>query len=459
MAKKLQQKQITQAGLRRPSGSREPDIVLQMPELFFFDMKAYMTAVNAAKGIDYSSRVRLYDMYESALLDLHLSGVLAKRLRGVTRFPIEFQRDGEPDERINAQLRSPWFKNLRRDLILSEFWGFSLMQFWLDTDGNIRYDLIDRKHYDPVQHILLKYQGDQDGIPIDRFPNTLFIGTERGLGIFCELMPAVLYKRGDMSDWAQFCNIFGMPIREYTYDAGDEQARRRLLADARQQGANAVYIHPKDSELSLIEAGNKSGSSDLYKAFADYWDSKISIRVLGNTLTTDTQDTGTQALGTVHKEEEDDMNADDREFILNILNYDMRHIFAALGFDTAGGEFIYARKDRLDPTTNLQIVQGLHAIGLPMDDDWLYETFSIQKPDNYDAVKAQREAERAALQKALNAPHDSQEECDDKNSNEPTDEPTEKPVKQNLNGVQKSLRNRLSRFFSLAPTIGADTDF
>lgn len=246
MAKKLQQKQITQAGLRRPSGSREPDIVLQMPELFFFDMKAYMTAVNAAKGIDYSSRVRLYDMYESALLDLHLSGVLAKRLRGVTRFPIEFQRNGEPDERINAQLRSPWFKNLRRDLILSEFWGFSLMQFWLDTDGNIRYDLIDRKHYDPVQHILLKYQGDQDGIPIDRFPNTLFIGSERGLGIFCELMPAVLYKRGDMSDWAQFCNIFGMPIREYTYDAGDEQARRRLLADARQQGANAVYIHPKD---------------------------------------------------------------------------------------------------------------------------------------------------------------------------------------------------------------------
>ena len=49
------------------------------------------------------------------------------------------------------------------------------------------------------------------------------------LGIFAELMPAVLYKRGDMADWAQFCNIFGMPIREYTYDAGDETARKRLL--------------------------------------------------------------------------------------------------------------------------------------------------------------------------------------------------------------------------------------
>lgn len=445
--KKVKSTKITQGGLRRPIGSREPDIILQMPEIFYFDMRAYMAAVNAAKGVDFSCRTRLYDMYESAMLDLHLSGVIAKRLRGVTRFPIEFQRNGEPDDRINAQLRSPWFKQLRQDFLMSEFWGFSLMQFYLDENGNIRYDLIDRKHYDPVQHTLLKYQGDQDGVPIDNFPNTLFVGTERGLGIFCELMPAILYKRGDMSDWAQFCNIFGMPIREYTYDAGDEQARRRILSDARSQGANAVYIHPKDSDLTLIEAANKSGSSELYKSFADYWDSKISIRILGNTLTTDTQDTGTQALGTVHKEEEDDMNADDREFILNILNYDMRPIFSALGFNTDGGEFIYARKDRLDPTTNLQIVQGLHAIGLPMDDDWLYETFSIQKPDDYDKIKAQKEVEREALQQAFSAPKD---ESDNGKVND---------EKQLSNSVQTSLRNRLRRFFSLAPSIGADTDF
>ena len=144
------------------------------------------------------------------------------------------------------------------------------------------------------------------------------------------------------------------------------------------------------------------------------------------------------------------MNADDREFILNILNYDMQPIFAALGFDTAGGEFIYARKDRLDPTTNLQIVQGLHSIGLPMDDDWLYETFSIQKPENYDEIKAQREAERAALQQALNAPmSDKQDENNKEN----------RASERSSNTVQKSLKNRLSRFFSLAPTTGADTDF
>ena len=434
-------KHISQGGMCVPNGQRLPDVVLQMPEIFLFDMNTYMNSVTLAKSIDYSNRTRLFDMYESALLDLHLSGVLAKRLRGVTRMPIEFQRNGEPDDTINEQLRSPWFKQLRKDLIMSEFWGFTLVQFYLDDEGNIRYDLIDRKHYDPVQKQLLKFQGDQQGIPIDNFPNCLFVGTERGLGIFAELMPAVLYKRGDMADWAQFCNIFGMPIREYTYDAGDETARKRLIADARRQGSNAVYIHPKDSELTLIEAGNKTGSSDLYKTFADYWDSKISIRVLGNTLTTDAKETGTQALGEVHKEEEDDMNADDREFILDILNYHMRPIFSALGFNVEGGEFVYAKKDKIIPSQQIDIVQKLKSMGLPMDDDWLYETFGVEKPKDYEQQKSEAQAQKEAIRSALN------------------DQQNEPPQKGNLNTDKKAFKNRLSRFFGIAPNSGADTDF
>ena len=433
-------KRILQGGLLVPKGQRPPDIVLQMPEIFYFDMNAYMNSVKAAKGIDYSNRVRLYDMYESAMLDLHLSGVIAKRMRGVTKIPIEFQRNGEPDDTINAQLRSPWFKQLRKDLVMSEFWGFTLVQFYLDEDGNIRYDLINRKHYDPVHRKVLKYQGAIDGIPVEEFPDMLFVGKERDLGIYAELLPAVLYKRGDMSDWARFCNIFGMPIREYTYDAGDEEARIRLLADARRQGANAVYIHPKESELNLVEAGNKTGSSELYKTFAEYWDSKMSIRVLGNTLTTDAKETGTQALGDVHKEEEDEMNADDRDFILDILNYDMRPVFASLGFNVEGGEFVYAKKDKINPSQQIDIVQKLSSMGLPIDDDYLYETFCVKKPDNYEQMKAEKQAEKEAARQAL-VSQNPQNPQPSRNSN------------------QKTFKQRLNGFFGIAPGKGAGSDF
>lgn len=425
-------KRIIQGGLVDVRNTRQPDVVLQMPEIFYFDMNAYINSVKSALNIDFTNRVRLYDMYESSMLDLHLSGVLDKRLRGVTKIPIEFRRNDQPDEAMNAQLRSPWFKELRKDLIMSHFWGFTLVQFYLDEDGNIRYDLINRKHYDPIHCKLLKYQGAIDGISIDEFPNTMFVGSERKLGIFAELLPAVLYKRGNMADWARFANIFGMPIREYTYDAGDEDARARLIADARRQGSNAVYIHPKDSELTLIEASNKTGSSELYRTFAEYWDAKMSIRVLGNTLTTDAKENGTQSLGTVHKEEEDEMNADDCDFLLDILNYNMRPVFQNLGFNVDGGEFVYARHDKINPSQQIDIVQKLSSMGLPMDDDYLYETFSVRKPDNYDELKLQKEAERQAMRDALAA-----DKGDKKNTS------------------QTPVNNRLRSFFGLAPKTGA----
>ena len=433
------QGKIIQGGMLVPQGMRQPDIVLQMPEIFMFDMNAYMQSVKAARGIDFSNRARLYDMYDSASLDLHLSGVIAKRMRGVTKIPIEFRRNGVPDDAINNQIKSPWFKQLRKDLVMSEFWGFTLVQFYLNDEGNIRYDLINRKHYDPIHRKLLKYQGSMDGVPMDDFPDMLFVGSERDLGIYAELLPAVLYKRGDMSDWAQFCNIFGMPIREYTYDAGDEDARRRVIADARRQGANAAYIHPKESELKLVEAGNKTGSSDLYRTFAEYWDSKMSIRVLGNTLTTDAKSTGTQALGSVHKEEEDEMNSDDRDFILDILNYDMRPIFASLGFNVEGGEFVYAKKDKINPAQQIDIVQKLSSMGLPIDDDYLYETFCVAKPDNYKQLKEEKEAAKAAFREQLGM-HGND---DDKK-------------KQDKNTDKTAFKQHLKSFFGLAPDKGAN---
>lgn len=440
---KKNKNKIVQGGYISQPGLRQPDVVLQMPELFHFNLETYMNAVNAAKSIDYSNRVRLYDMYESTAFDLHLSGVMDKRLRGVTQIPIEFQRNGKPDKVINKQLRSPWFKELRKELILSEFWGFTLLQLYVEEDQNIHFESINRKHYDPIKRKLLRFQGDMDGVPIESFQNMLFIGSERKLGIFAEILPAVLYKKGNIGDWARFCNIFGMPIREYTYDAGDEEARRRLIQDARRQGSNAVYIHPKDSDLTLIEAGNKTGSSELYKTFAEYWDSKMSIRILGNTLTTDVGSSGTQALGTVHKDEEDEMNADDREFILDILNYQMKDLFNALGFNTDGGEFVYAKKDKIDVAQQIDIVQKCSNMGLPIDDDYLYDTFGIEKPKDYNALKEQKNAEKEALKAALTYSKEEEE-------------------KGNSNDNKTSFKQRLNRFFGIAPTKGAKantTDF
>ena len=432
--------QITEERLRL-------DIILQSPELFHFDIGSYMNSLQSATAIDMYSRIRLYDMYSSAFMtDPHLIGIHRKRLVGACRTPIEFIRNEKADDQINELLKQPWFRKFRKEVVESEFWGFSLLQFYRDIDGNIDFDSIPRKHYDPVQQIVLRYQSDTDGAPLEMFSNTLVIGNDpRGLGIMSAVMPYVLYKRGNIGDWAQFCQIFGMPIREYTYDAGDEEARRRLVEDARKQGANAVYIHPEGSTLTLHESGNKSGSSDLYNNFSDKCDSQMSIAILGNTLTTDAKATGTQALGTVHKQEEDEIKDEDQALILSVLNSaHMRKILASLGYNVEGGEFRFIEVKDIDKTVQLQVVTQMMDRGLPIDDDYLYDTFDIDKPANYDQMKAEAQKkadEKAAQQQAV------MQELQKQGKSNPKNE------------AEVSFWNKVKGFFSEAPQDGADCPF
>lgn len=461
MAKKgrpAQKRRIEAGGFSQITAERQRlDILLQAPELFHFDIAKYMNSLTSATAIDMYNRARLYDMYFSAFLtDPHLIGIKRKRLVGACRTPIEFVRNNKPEDSVNAVLKQPWFRRFRKEVVESELWGFSLFQFYLDTDGNVNYDCIPRKHYDPVKQVVLRYQSDVDGEPVDNFSNTLVVGEDpRGLGLMSAIMPYVLYKRGNMGDWAQFCQIFGMPIREYTYDAGDEEARKRLIEDARRQGANAVYIHPKDSALNIIESGNKTGSSDLYKDFTAECDSQMSIAMLGNTLTTDAKATGTQALGTVHQEEEDEIKEEDEALILSVLNSPkMFRILQALGLNVEGGEFRFIEAKNIDKTVQLQAVTQLtEKLGLPIDDDYLYDTFDIEKPENYDQLKAEalkKAEERQAQQDAM-----MQKLQNEGNAKKPN----QKKSQEAKDVTDVNFWNRLKSFFSEAPQDGADFPF
>ena len=175
---------------------------------------------------------------------------------------------------------------------------------------------------------------------------------------------------------------------------------------------------------------------------------EMSIAVLGNTLTTDAKATGTQALGRVHQDEENEMKEDDRDFVIDVLNYHMPGIFAALGVDTAGGEFVDVTRKEVDKTVQIGVVEKLSAMGLPISDDYLYDTFDVDKPKDYAAMKADREAraeeerrrrdeERALIEQRLNG---SQPEDEDGRGD-------------------SSLVNRLKSFFVRAPRDGAPLDF
>lgn len=422
-------------------GQQNPTIILQSPELFHFNIARYMASLQSASAIDFYNRTELYDIYHSIITtDGHLSGIINKRLSAVARERFEFQRDGKPVDEVNEQIKSPWFRSFIKEAINSKMWGFTLCQFRRNEQGWITYDLIDRKHFDPVKRQVLLYETDVEGVPLEAFSNCLVICDDpRGLGALATCAPYALYKRGNLGDWAQFCQIFGMPIREYTYSAGDEEARKRLLADAKKQGVNAVYIHPEGSAMTLHEAQGKSGTNDLYERFTANCNDEMSIAILGNTLTTKSDTNGTQALGTVQAKEQMKITEDDVQFILDLLNYDMTDIFAALGVNTEGGEFVCVEQKYADKQVQINVVSKLKEMGLPMSDEYLYKTFDVEKPEDYDALKAEQAAEQAA--KAERA-----RQLAERLNQEPTNE------------EKARFLDRFKSFFGLAPQGGASKD-
>ena len=436
-------KEITSAGASDIlPGQQNPNIILQSPELFHFNIARYMASLQSASAIDFYNRTELYDIYNSIITtDGHLSGIINKRLSAVARERFEFVKDGKPVEEVNQQIRSPWFRSFIKEAINSKLWGFTLCQFKRDEKGWITFDLIDRKHFDPVKQQILLYETDVDGVPLEAFSNCLVIcDNPRGLGLLATCAPYALYKRGNIGDWAQFCQIFGMPIREYTYTAGDHEARRRLLEDARKQGVNAVYIHPDGSGMTLHEAQGKSGTNDLYERFTANCNDEMSIAVLGNTLTTKSDTNGTQALGTVQAKEQMKITEDDIQYILDILNYEMTDIFAALGVNTEGGEFVHVEPKYADKQVQINVVSKLKEMGLPMSDEYLYETFDIAKPDDYEARKAEIDAEKAAKEERA------RQIAERMSQGEPTNEEKAK------------FFDRFKRFFGIAPQGGASAD-
>ncbi|HBG39917.1 MAG TPA: hypothetical protein DDW85_00720 [Porphyromonadaceae bacterium] len=443
----------------RPGQNSPRTIILTQPKRFGIDISDYIISVKAFENVDYSRRYKLYDLYADIIMDTHLSSVIDKRILAVLGSNIEFRRNGKVDETIGEQIKSPWFRNFIRDVMMAKFWGFSLFQFYKNKNW-IDYDLIPRKHVDPIRRLILRQQTDITGTSWDEYADLLFVGQPEELGLLAKAAPWVIYKRNTTADWAQFSEIFGMPIREYVYDTDDDEARQRAIDDAENTGSLAVLIHSADSKMNLVESGNKTGSADLYERFCERCNSEISKLVLGNTLTTEASEKGTQALGTVHKKVEDRVAESDRKYVLDVLNYDMSDILSAFGINTAGGEFFFPEPKDIDLSAKAGILTQLRTtFNLPMSDDYLYEQFGIEKPKDYDKLKEKLETRPTAV--ILETPpveKDEEGKEDKEDKTDKTDIPDSRKGTVKRNSAPENRKNifiRLRDFFARAPRAGA----
>lgn len=389
-------------------GVKITSINVRMPNRSTQNIESWRNAIRSFENLTNPSRVGLYDLYDDIELDGQVISTWDKRSDALTNKRLLFKRDGDEDEEITKLLNSPDMRLFVKEIHKAISYGFTLIQInniWYDEDEEryrISWDLIPRKHVHPEPgfECISKEQSmaTKDFLYLEKPLSDYMVwaGDPKDKGILAAVAQYVIYKRGGFGDWAQFSEMFGMPFRELSYDDYDEATRVKLEQAMEDWGAAGYLIKPKGAELTLHDTGGSTSSADVYDLLISKCDAAISKIILGNTLTTEQGEIGSQALGEVHKEAESEKNASDQLFILSVLNTRFRAVLKRFGFNLTGGEIMYEglETDWEKLKTKWDVVKEI-SDKVPVDDDFIYEEFDIPKPENYEEMKEEMRQNQA----------------------------------------------------------------
>lgn len=365
---------------------------------------AWWRNVNRAAEALIPRRVQLYDMYIDILLDGHLRSVVESRLMSVTNVKWVFKdKDGKEVDIIKRWIDTPAFEMTVREILNAKMWGYTMLEYDF-TQMGLAVHLIPRKHMRPEQGAISNQQtanfdlNIREGIYADTI---LEAGDEKDLGLLLIAAYYVILKRGSVSDWAQFAEVFGQPLVDAVWDGYDENQRVMLQEAIDNMGSGGKIVRPAGTSIDFKNGGSNNPDGSLYKGIVDFCNAELSKLILGQTETTESSDSSGYAQASVHADKENDINVSDRNFVRRILNTRLLRILEAHGVATEGGCFDIQydegidKKSRLDMDTKLR-----NEVGLPITDDYFYETYNIPKPENYDQLK-QMQAQPLTMKQLL----------------------------------------------------------
>lgn len=95
-----------------------------------------------------------------------------------------------------------------------------------------------------------------------------------------------------LQDWAAFCEIYGIPFRLGTYHASATPADKAALLSAVRRIANdGAGIIPEGTKIEFVETNGNRGEA-VFGNFIDYLDRKVSLIILGQTMTSEVSKSG-----------------------------------------------------------------------------------------------------------------------------------------------------------------------
>lgn len=140
-------------------------------------------------------------------------------------------------------------------------------------------------------------------------------------GCIDSLIWAFLFKNYGLKDWSIYVERFASPgvIGKYP-TLMNHTDKAKLMEAVRNWGNLFKATIPNECTLELLTDTTKGTTKELFKDYTDYWDKNISIRVLGQSLTTDIGDVGSKAASQTHNEVREDLVIADMILVSYVVN-------------------------------------------------------------------------------------------------------------------------------------------
>lgn len=440
MAKKkirIKNRQVTKTVEPKPTQIVVQEIRVQSADRNKKDIQDYRSAMISAESVHYPNPVRLFDLYDYVLLDGHLSGIIGKRIDAVLNKKLIFETTaGKKVDAMDDVIAGETFREVIRKIMETPAWGRSGMEFIPGPEFTFKE--IPRKHIKPHKKVITVEQNGDEGIPYEPLKHIWVLGKDNDLGYLLKAAPYAIWKRGNMGDWAQYIEIFGQPVRVIYYDAHDSKTKMELREVLDESGSALALMIPNQAKFEMMDGKQSNGTGDLQEKFKTACNSEMSIVVLGNTETTTSSSSSGYAQSKEHGKQQLEITKSDMAYVANLLNSTrFLTILQSFGYPVADGRFKFEKEIDLESLkVRIDIDEKVDKL-VPLDPDYIYETYGIPKPANFDALMKERKAEKEAK---LNKPAPG------------LPVPKPKPVKKKLSaGMMAKLRRVLADFFDPAP--------
>lgn len=339
-----------------------------------------LDAIEGATGKGVQYRNTLYDSYISTLrYDPVVVSLMEKREDNIRNKTIEVLYNGEPNEELQYFFSASVFKEFCVDIATTPFWGFSLFEFYREEyDGNpwFSYFRFPNKHVNPYTEEVLRTQFDSGGTSYKTRPNILFSGDADDIGLFSQITLLSTYRRYGLFNWSRYSELAGENFTVHQSRAYLEDDEIRAMQEDIKSRRNPGVSLPVGEDLDIKSLANTS-QNQLFEGYMNYIDERLSIFILGQTMTT--QDGASRSQAEVHESEQNNKFVADERRVIDELNYNFRDLLPLWFGDRVNPErveFRFKPNTERELTQQIEVYKALTELGVAWTDAELRTKFA-----------------------------------------------------------------------------------